>query len=127
VKYLLDTHTVIWLAENSSKLSRNATQTILNIENKMYVSIASAWEVAIKCGLNKLILDNGVMEFFKMTESNGIAVVPVKAKHLLTLQNLPFLHRDPFDRLLVATAISEDMSIITADECIALYEASVVW
>jgi PIN domain nuclease of toxin-antitoxin system len=124
---LLDTHTVIWLAENSVKLSLTATQTILNMENRMYASIASAWEVAIKCGLNKLRLDNGVKDFFEMIESNGITVVPIKGMHLVALQKLPLLHRDPFDRLLVATAISEDMSIVSADEYFSLYEVSTVW
>jgi PIN domain nuclease of toxin-antitoxin system len=77
MRCLFDTHTVIWLAENSSRLSPNATRAILDIKNKLHVSIASAWEVVVKCGLNKLKLDTGVVEFFKMIEGNGITVLPV--------------------------------------------------
>jgi PIN domain nuclease of toxin-antitoxin system len=127
MKCLLDTHTVIWLAENSPKLSQVAVRTILDPGNKIYVSIASAWEVAIKCSIGKLKLSGGVLEFFQMIDCNGITVTPISSQSLECLQELPLLHRDPFDRLLVATAITECMTIISADTNISLYGASVIW
>jgi PIN domain nuclease of toxin-antitoxin system len=127
MRCLLDTHAVIWLAENSSRLSTNAARAILDTENTIYVSVVSAWEVAIKCSIEKLKLDGGVSEFYRMISDNGFALLPIAKQHLECLQSLPFHHRDPFDRLLVATAAAESLIVITSDENITRYGVPVIW
>jgi PIN domain nuclease of toxin-antitoxin system len=126
MKCLLDTHVVIWFAENSPRLSPNAARVILDTGNTICVSVASAWEVAIKCSIEKLRLDGGVSEFYRMIYNNGFTLLPIEKQHLEYLQSLPFLHRDPFDRLLTATAAVEGLTLITFDENIAEYGVPVV-
>ena len=127
MNYLLDTHTVLWHAENSVKLSENARNALSDTEGHWFVSTASAWEVAIKVSLGKMKFDGGVSEFFRMIEENGFIVLPVRRKHVELVETLPFHHRDPFDRMLVATAIFEKMRIVTADANVRLYAADCIW
>ena len=127
MRYLLDTHVVIWVAINSSALSKAATQTILSPENKLYISIASAWEVAIKVSKGNLRLDGGVSEFFNIIYQNGFELLPISKDQVKCLETLPFIHRDPFDRLLIATALTENLTIITADENIHKYDVQWIW
>jgi PIN domain nuclease of toxin-antitoxin system len=124
---ILDTHTVLWLAGDVPRLSDEAKRVIFDLENEKYVSIASAWEVAIKISIGKLDLDGGVAEFFRMVDENGFTFLPIEKKHVVSLQTLPFRHRDPFDRLLVATAMAEGMPLLTADQNIRLYEVPCIW
>jgi PIN domain nuclease of toxin-antitoxin system len=93
----------------------------------MYVSIASAWELAIKINIGKFRLDGGIAEFYKMVEQNGFKWLNVEKDYISTLQNLELLHRDPFDRLLISTAISEKTAIITADANIQRYNVKWLW
>jgi PIN domain nuclease of toxin-antitoxin system len=127
MKCLLDTHTIIWLATNSDRLSDSAKRAILDAENECSVSIASAWEVAVKCSLGKLRLEGGVSEFFRIISENGFSLIPIKSEHIECVEALPFHHRDPFDRLLVASAVTEEMSVITADENLPKYGIPVIW
>ena len=124
---LLDTHTVLWFAGNSPKLSQAAKAMIFNDGNQKFVSMASAWEIAIKNSIGKFRLANGVNEFYKMVETNGFLMLPIERNHIARVEALPFFHRDPFDRLLVATALCEGLTILTADEHIPLYGAPCVW
>ena len=124
---LLDTHVVLWFLGDNEKLSKAALNTILEPANEKYVSIASAWELAIKIGLGKLKFDGGVDNFFKTISDNGFFLLPIKEEHIKQVEKLPFLHRDPFDRLLVASVLSEDMSLITADENIHRYDIPCIW
>lgn len=125
MKYLLDTHIVLWIAENSSRLSGKVKHIILDSSEK-YVSIASVWEVAIKISTGKITLEGGVADFFRMIDANGFTLLPIKREYIEYIQNLTFHHRDPFDRLLVATTACERMSLITADENIRLYDISCI-
>jgi PIN domain nuclease of toxin-antitoxin system len=127
MRYLLDTHTVIWVAENSPRLSETAAKTILDTNSNIYVSIVSAWEVAIKCSLGKLKVDGGVSEFFRIIRENGFLILPINAAYVECVQRLPFIHRDPFDRMLVATAATEGMTIVTADKNIFEYGVPCIW
>ncbi|MCL2772890.1 MAG: type II toxin-antitoxin system VapC family toxin [Oscillospiraceae bacterium] len=127
IKYLLDTHVVLWVAENSPSLSEKAKSAILDTSAEKYVSIASAWEVAIKLGTTKLDFTGGLPEFYKMIDSNGFMTLPIERKYLINLQSLPNYHKDPFDRLIVSTAIAEDMTLITVDENIHRYDLSLLW
>jgi len=127
MKYLLDTHIVLWAAENYPALTERAKEIILDKSTEKYVSIASAWEVAIKLGTKKLSLDGGLPEFFRIIDNNGFDTLSIERDYLRYIPNLPDFHRDPFDRMLIATALSEDMTIITADENIHRYNVSWLW
>ena len=125
--YLLDTHTVLWLAENASQLSDTAKQAIFDTDKKKYVSIASAWEVAIKCSLGKLEIEGGTNEFFRILDENGFILLPVEREYVECVQSLPFIHRDPFDRMIIASALSERLCLVTADESIHAYNVPYIW
>ena len=125
--YLLDTHTAIWFFNGDGMLSETAKHTILDSSNLKYLSIVSAWEIAIKIGLGKLDFNGKAAGFIHLAESNGFIIAPIKAEHLTAFENLPFIHRDPFDRLLIATAIAEQMTLITVDENIAKYDVPLIW
>ena len=127
MKCLLDTHTVLWFFHNVEKLSGTAFKNIVDPANKKYVSIISAWELAIKISLGKLTFDGGVKNFFDTLEENGFELLPVTKRYVEQVEVLPFIHRDPFDRVLVATAIAEKMSLITADDNIRQYNVSWLW
>jgi len=121
VKYLLDTHMILWLAENSPRLSDTAKEIILDETNEKYVSIASCWEVSIKLSLNKLGLEGGTREFFHIIRENGLKLLQVEEDYLASLEALPFHHRDPFDRLIVVTATSENLILLTDDPQLLSY------
>ena len=127
MKFLLDTHVVLWVAENSPLLSDKAKDIILNEHIDKFVSIASAWEVAIKLGTNKLRLDGGLQEFFRMIDNNGFFTLSIEREYLQQIPLLPDYHKDPFDRLLMATAITENMTMITVDKNIHRYNLPYIW
>lgn len=127
MRFLLDTHVVLWIAENSPLLSEKAKNTILDKNTEKYVSIASAWEVAIKLGTSKLQLDGGLPEFYRMIDENGFLTLSVEREYLNQIPNLPDHHKDPFDRLLITTALAEDMTLITVDKNIHKYDISLLW
>jgi len=127
MKYLIDTHVVLWIAENSVMLSANAKDAILDENNEKYVSIVSAWEIAIKLGTGRLKLNGGVDEFFRMTDDNGFFTLSVEREYIRHLERLSDIHKDPFDRLIVATAMAENMTVITADENIHKYDVQCLW
>ena len=116
MKYLLDTHIVLWVAENSPLLTDRIKAVILDKNTEKYVSIVSAWEIAIKLGTRKLSLDGGLPEFFRMIDDNGFFTLSLEREYLQLIPDLPDCHKDPFDRLIIATAIVEKMTLITADE-----------
>ena len=127
MKYLLDTHTILWFFDCLEKLSKKALDAIVGPDNKKYVSIVTAWELAIKISLGKLKFDGGVENFFSKIEENGFELLPIKEEHLRHVEILPLLHCDPFDRLLIASAVSEGMNLITADMNIHQYNTSWIW
>ena len=124
---LLDTHTVLWALSDVEKLSDKAKSEILSPDKNKIVSLISAWEVAIKISLNKLSFEGGVVRFLHQIERDGFELLPIRAEHIALIEALPFHHRDPFDRLIVATAIVENMAIITADTNIRLYDINCIW
>ncbi|MCL2763466.1 MAG: type II toxin-antitoxin system VapC family toxin, partial [Treponema sp.] len=126
-RYLLDTHTAMWFLNGDVKLSKNAKETILNLSNTKYLSIASAWEIAIKLSIGKLDIVKSTADFLHDAKENGFILIPISPASLTVLETLPMIHRDPFDRLLIATAITEQMTLITDDENIAKYEVSQIW
>jgi PIN domain nuclease of toxin-antitoxin system len=126
-RYLLDTHAAIWFFNGDNMLSETAKKIILDTSNIKYLSIASAWEVAIKLSIGKLDIDGNTANFIHDVEANGFIFLPIKPSHLIVYESLPLIHRDPFDRLLVATAIDEQMFLISADKNIAQYDVPLIW
>ena len=127
MKYLLDTHVVLWTAENSPLLSEKAKSVILDENSEKYVSVVSAWEAAIKLGTRKLQLEGGLPEFFRMVDDNGFLTLPIEREYLRLIPHLPDYHKDPFDRLLIATAVTENMTIITTDQNVQRYKILWLW
>jgi PIN domain nuclease of toxin-antitoxin system len=124
MKNLVDTHAVLWFL-NGEQMSKKSLNLIINGE--YYVSIVSLWEVAIKMSIGKYTFDGGFSEFLRLVEDNGFRILPIKNEYMLSVFSLPFHHKDPFDRLLIATAISEGLTIITADENIQKYDVGWIW
>ena len=127
MKYLIDTHVFLWITENSPKLPDRIKKIVLNDDVPIYISIASFWEIAIKLGKGTLKIDSDLSELKRLSDENNFTVLPVSFECLQLLLNMPFHHKDPFDRLLVATAIIEDMTLITRDENIHKYDLPVLW
>ena len=128
MKLLLDTHTALWWVNEYEKLSSEAKALLLNDAHTLYISIVSAWEIAIKISLRKLPgLNGGVRMFLEKMEDMPICLLAVTPRQIEMVETLPFIHRDPFDRMLVATAKAEGMTILTADENIRKYDVPSVW
>lgn len=127
MKILLDTHVFIWSVTRKS-LSPTATALFLDSANELYFSLASYWEIAVKVSLGKLVLDNKWMQQIdeEMT-ANGIQWLPIAKEHCQQVTTLPHLHGDPFDRLLIAQAMVEQMTLMTANDKITRYAIPTVW
>ncbi len=125
MKLLLDTHLLLWAAEGFEYLPP-AAQTMMNApENELFFSVASLWEIVIKCGLGRKdfqvdprLLRRGLLD-------NGYNELPILSEHAVTIGTLPPIHKDPFDRLLVAQAIVEGITLLTSDAYVAKYPGPV--
>ena len=118
--YLLDTHILLWYFHDDARLS-DETKNIIS-DNDVSISIASLWEIAIKKGLGRLKINESVSELEHACVDQGIGIVPIRTKYLEAIQTLPYIHNDPFDRLIIATASSESMTLITDDHIIKKYD-----
>jgi PIN domain nuclease of toxin-antitoxin system len=123
----MDTHAFMWFVNGDSRLGANARQEIENQDNISYLSIGSLWEIAIKINIGKLKLSYPYVTVIQQIEENGIELLPIKFLHTQQLTALPLHHRDPFDRLIIAQAIAEDMMIISKDENFNYYPVEIVW
>jgi PIN domain nuclease of toxin-antitoxin system len=124
---LLDTHGLIWFINGDNLLPKKAVYLIKDIKNKCYVSIASIWEIAIKISLNKLILNGGFEKVAEIIDNNEFEILPISFEHITEIMSLEFHHRDPFDRIIIAQGIVENIPIITKDKFFALYPVSTIW
>ncbi len=124
---LLDTHTLIWLLEGDDNLSTVAREQIENSDNTNFVSVATFWEIAIKVSLNKLDMKISIQNLKQLIWENGIEVLPITIEHTLFVSELPFYHKDPFDRLLVAQSVIENMILVSRDEAMPLYNVQTIW
>lgn len=128
MRLLLDTHAFLWWVTDDDRLSERATDLIADGTNDVYLSAASVWEIAIKAGLGRLRLPEDARSFTpSQLERNAFQALPVHLSHAVAVIALPDLHRDPFDRMLVAQAMSEGLTIVSGDPRIAPYAVSVVW
>ena len=128
MKYLLDTHTLIWFLTGDKKLSDKARHLIDNPDNRKFLSIASLWEIAIKVSLGKLALNKPFEKLFpEQLHFNRIEILDITVDNLIKLTALPFHHRDPFDRLIIAQALVEGLPVIGADVIFDAYEINREW
>lgn len=129
--YLLDTHIILWTLDEDYRLSAKAKNIITNLDSACFVSIISFFEIAIKQKIGKLELTKSVNEYIAEIERIGIILLPIKNEHLNSYDHIPLLpeHRDPFDRLILATAYYERIKIITSDNKFHFYNdiIEVVW
>jgi PIN domain nuclease of toxin-antitoxin system len=124
---LLDTCSALWYFSGNDEIPQTARDIILNSDNTILISIASIWEVAIKISIGKLSIDGGIEGFIEAIEDEGFALLEVKIEHIMAVKDLPFHHRDPFDRMLIAQAITEGVSIMTTDSDVLKYNINQVW
>lgn len=125
--YLLDTHTFLWFVSGDKQLPESARVIIQNIHESCFLSAASLWEITIKHQNKKLELGISLEELFAFADRNQIEIIPINYIHLLQLSKLPAHHNDPFDRLIIAQAISEDLKIISRDTIFKNYTVKQVW
>lgn len=126
MKLLLDTHLLLWTAEHSRRLSPTARKLINDSSNELFFSAASVWEISIKQGLGRRddfhadarLLRRGLLD-------NGYIELPVASEHVVAIDALPLLHKDPFDRILVAQATVEGITLLTTDSIVARYPGPV--
>lgn len=124
---LLDTHTFLWLSGESEKLSRTVQQAIIDAET-IAISVASIWEIQIKNALGKLPLNESLEKLIQQECAvNAIQILPITDADVYTLHQLPHLHADPFDRMLIAQTLRQGLTIATKDTKIALYNVPILW
>jgi len=126
MEILLDTCSVLWFLNGNEKMPTSARDIILNTENTIYVSIATVWEVAIKLSIEKLDFDGGFDGFIEAIEVEDFTLLEISSKHITEVANLPFIHRDPFDRMLIAQAMTENIPIMTIDSEILKYDIETI-
>ena len=128
MKVLLDTHAFLWSITGDDRLSETAEKTFLNPENNLYFSAASFWEICIKLSLGKLSLKSGRLKTIQEEmRINAVQWLPVEMQHCVELTKLPFHHRDPFDRMLIAQALAEDLQLLSRDGRLSAYEIELIW
>jgi PIN domain nuclease of toxin-antitoxin system len=124
MRLLLDTHAFVWWVSEAPPLGQRARTAINDTTNEILLSIASLWELTIK-------RSNGKLEFAADLEAaaveEGFRILPITYKHLGVLETLPRLHRDPFDRMLIAQAVADDLTLATRDTRLGAYGVSILW
>ena len=121
MKYLIDTHLALWLLTDNKQLTQKARQIILSPNHRIYASVATLWEVAIKHKKypNDMPLTSRTMA--QLLRQSNVLLLPIKLEHITATETLPDIHKDPFDRLLIAQAVSEPMRFLTHDEKLVKY------
>ncbi|MBD3385391.1 PIN domain-containing protein [candidate division KSB1 bacterium] len=128
MRYLLDTHALLWIVGDDSRLSRKVRRLYLDESNEMLFSMAGIWEMAIKISLGKLHLPATLSDFVREhIRGNKIDILSIELGHLYQLERLEYYHRDPFDRLLIAQAMSENITIISSDGVFERYPVQRIW
>ena len=127
-RLLLDTHAFLWWVNDAPELSATARLLIADTTNDCFLSLASCWEMAIKSGLGKLRLARSLDRFVsEQLAANGFLLLNIELRHAAKIEKLPYHHRDPFDRLLIAQAISDKLTIVSADSIFSEYGVKILW
>ncbi len=116
MKYLIDTHVFIWFVENLPNLRQAARNLIESNNSEIYISIASLWEISIKTSIGKLQMNRKFEDIIDVLNENSIEILPITFAHTIENNQLPFHHRDPFDRIIVSQAIIENMNFVSSDD-----------
>lgn len=127
MRLLLDTHTVIWHREGSEQLSPAARAMIAESGNQAFISIATLWEMAIKRSLGKLTTARTPLEILEIYKKGGAGLLPILPEHVMAVERLPWHHRDPFDRMLIAQAQTAGLTLITKDTVFQNYDVPLAW
>lgn len=127
MRLLLDTHTFLWLVQGNPRLSTETIAAFVDARNELYLSVASVWEMAIKTGNGKLVLSDSLAILLdRWTKACEIQLLVIEKPHALAVAALPQHHRDPFDRLLIAQAMCEDLTLMSADSEFLKYGVPVI-
>lgn len=118
MRYLLDTHALIWSLEKDKQLSETANNIIADDDNEIFASIVNLWEMAIKMSIGKLQLQYSLEQVIEKIKEYDISLLPIEPSHVLKVRDLPFEHNDPFDRLMIAQCLQEEMAFISNGTCI---------
>jgi PIN domain nuclease of toxin-antitoxin system len=128
VKVLLDTHAFLWFIGGSPRLSSPARTAIESPENERFISAASIFEMAIKISLGKLTVGQPLEQILaREIDSGAFSLLPIEVRHVSVLASLPFHHRDPFDRLLAAQSLEDDLVFLSVDEAFEAYGVRRIW
>jgi PIN domain nuclease of toxin-antitoxin system len=127
MEVLLDSHAILWFYNADNQLSEKIKDIISDTKNICYLSIGSLWEITIKYSLGKLELTNTLEDFFQFVERNQFIILEIDFNHLLKLNGLPLIHRDPFDRLIIAQGLSQNLKIATKDGVFHEYGVETIW
>ncbi len=125
MKFLLDTHLLLWAAGQPERLSKSARELIENPDNVLYFSAASIWEIAIKSSLGREDFKADSRLIRRGLIDNGYQEIAISSEHAAGVQALPLVHKDPFDRLLIAQSLSEGMPLVTVDPLLSQYPGMV--
>ena len=123
---LIDTQSFIWFVENDSKLPVAIRSIMEDDRNILFISIASLWEIVIKSSLGKLHIQKDIPEMIKNIIESGFNILQIIPSHLITLHSLEYLHRDPFDRIIISQAITENMNVVSSDEIFNKYQINLI-
>jgi Uncharacterized protein conserved in bacteria len=127
MRLLLDTHALIWHREANSQLGTTAREMINHPDNQIFISIATLWEMSIKRSLGKLTTVKSPSEILDIYRRDGAELLSVTPDHVTAIESLPWHHRDPFDRMLIAQAKTDGLTLVTKDEAFARYEVAKAW
>jgi PIN domain nuclease of toxin-antitoxin system len=128
LRLLLDSNVLLWSIFNRALLTPLVLESLVDERNELFVSRASLWELSIKVAKGKLAMPGSSIRYlFDQIDHTGIAIVPIEDAHILRTESLPHHHGDPFDRLLIAQAMEEDLTILSSDNEIPLYAVKVIW
>ena len=128
MKVLLDTHIFLWWITDDSRISQRVSAIMADGNNELYLSAASIWEIVIKSRLGRLQLpENPDIHLTEQMALNAVQSLSITMQHALRVYNLPDIHKDPFDRIMIAQALSEDMPIATRDDDIPKYGVQTIW
>jgi PIN domain nuclease of toxin-antitoxin system len=128
MRLLLDTHALIWWVSSSEQLPKKVLDLLEDADNRLFLSVASIWEMQIKCQNGKLELGKPLAQLVSNQQvSNGLKILLVEPSHVYALKDLPDVHRDPFDRIMIAQAIVEDLGFVSADHVLSGYPVRQIW